>query len=259
MVRISRVIILCAGQGTRLRPVTDKQPKCMVPVAGRPLIEWQIEAIREAGIDDIVLVGGYRAEELQHLGLPIVINKRFNCTNMVYSLWCARKFFGDGFVMAYGDIAYTSHVLSSLLKSVCPISVVVDRSWLSYWKMRTENVLEDAESMSIREDGYIRSIGQKVNRVIDIEGQYIGLVQFTSAGVDILCDVAEKEMMANLNNKSILSYDNSFEQMYMTDLLQGLIQTGELISPVWIDSEWVEVDTLRDIDIADKRLRSGGY
>ena len=258
MVSISRVIILCAGQGTRLRPLTDELPKCMVPVAGRPLIEWQIEAIQEAGIEDIVLVGGYRADALQHLELPIVINERFNCTNMVYSLWCARKFFGDGFVMAYGDIAYNSHILSSLLKSVRPISVVVDRSWLSYWQMRNENVLEDAESLTVGADGNIRSIGQKVNRLIDIEGQYIGLVQFTSAGVDILCDVAEKEMTANLSKKSILTYENSFEQMYMTDLLQGLIQTGELISPVWIDGEWVEVDTLRDIDIADKRLRSGG-
>ncbi|MBK1652709.1 sugar phosphate nucleotidyltransferase [Halorhodospira halochloris] len=60
-----RAIILAAGQGTRLRPLTDDRPKCMVELEGKPLLEHQLEVLRGAGIEDIHVVGGYRAEWLQ--------------------------------------------------------------------------------------------------------------------------------------------------------------------------------------------------
>ena len=60
-----RAILLGAGQGTRLRPLTDDRPKCMVEVGGRPLLDWQIRALRAAGVDDIVLVRGYSRSRIQ--------------------------------------------------------------------------------------------------------------------------------------------------------------------------------------------------
>ena len=63
-----RAVVLAAGEGTRLRPYTLDRPKCLVPLAGRPLLEWQTTALRRAGIDDVTILTGYRAEQVAALG-----------------------------------------------------------------------------------------------------------------------------------------------------------------------------------------------
>src|SRR5690606_20973961 len=88
-----KVIFLAAGQGTRLRPLTDDRPKCMVPFLGKPLIERDIETLRLCGVNDILVIGGYRAEKLEGLGVEIVLNPRFETTNMVQTLFSARAHF----------------------------------------------------------------------------------------------------------------------------------------------------------------------
>ena len=85
-----RAIILAAGEGTRLRPHTLDRPKCLVPLAGRPLLAWQADALRRAGVDDITVVTGYRADQVATLGFATVHNDRFRETNMVASAMCAR-------------------------------------------------------------------------------------------------------------------------------------------------------------------------
>ena len=85
-----KAIILAAGEGKRLKPYTDSRPKCMVPLAGRPLLHWQLDVLRSAGIKDIVIVGGYRAEALKACGASVVTNPRYDSTNMVGTLFCAR-------------------------------------------------------------------------------------------------------------------------------------------------------------------------
>ena len=86
-----KVIILAAGQGTRLRPLTDNCPKCMVEVNGKSIIERQLETMYACGIkeDDITVIAGYRNEVLQdrfrNTGIRFVVNNDFETTNMVYS------------------------------------------------------------------------------------------------------------------------------------------------------------------------------
>ena len=106
-----RLIILAAGQGTRLRPVSDGLPKCMVPLHGRPLLEWHLDAAEEAGVDGVTVVAGYARDRLSSRARHVVVNERFASTNMVESLWCAEALFGDGFLVAYGDIVYRPEVL----------------------------------------------------------------------------------------------------------------------------------------------------
>ena len=84
-------IILAAGMGTRLRPLTNEIPKCMVEVKGIPLVERQIQFLHEAGIQDITLVSGYKAEKLDYLrekyDVDIVFNEKFNVCNNIYSMY----------------------------------------------------------------------------------------------------------------------------------------------------------------------------
>lgn len=100
-------LILAAGMGTRMRPLTDDRPKCLVSVLGVPIVERQIRLLKEAGIDDIVLLSGYRADRLDYLkgkfGVEIIPNPRYETVNNISSMFVALDRFGDSFVLE-GDV-----------------------------------------------------------------------------------------------------------------------------------------------------------
>lgn len=109
-------IILAAGMGTRLRPLTNDRPKCLVAVNGVPMVERQIQFLKEKGIDDIILISGYKAEALDFLkdkyGVDIVFNDRYDTCNNINSLYIVRNRFHDTYVLE-GDVYMDKNVLLS--------------------------------------------------------------------------------------------------------------------------------------------------
>jgi len=249
------MIVLAAGQGTRLRPLTDDRPKCLVPLAGKPLLEWQIETARAAGISDIVVIGGYRADQLAKYPVTVVLNPRFETTNMVRSLFCARDYFGGGFVMSYGDIVYSPAVLRQLLDASENIGVTVDKGWRAYWEERSEDPLKDAETLRLRADGSLAEIGQRPKSLDEVQAQYIGLVAFGAGGVQAITMSYDALRKSGGNP---FGGSRSLDQLYMTDLLQGLIAQGERLGAVLITRGWVEVDNPRDLAVAEQYAAAGG-
>lgn len=100
-------IILAAGMGTRLRPLTNDIPKCMVKVNGVPMVERQIQFLHEANIKDITLVSGYKAERLDYLkekyNVNIIFNEKYDICNNIYSMVKSLDIFRDTWVIE-GDI-----------------------------------------------------------------------------------------------------------------------------------------------------------
>ena len=111
---IMNAIILAAGLGSRLRPLTNDRPKCLVPVLGTPMVEQQIRFLREVGITDITLVTGYRADKLDYLrecyGVQLVHNDQYDVYNNIYSLYLVRELLGDTYVLE-GDVYMPSNCL----------------------------------------------------------------------------------------------------------------------------------------------------
>mgnify|MGYP004625435821 FL=1 len=109
-------IILAAGMGTRLRPLTNDRPKCLVAVNGVPMVERQIQFLKEKGIDDITLISGYKAEALAYLkdkyGVDIVFNDRYDTCNNINSLYIVKERFRDTYVLE-GDVFMDKNVLLS--------------------------------------------------------------------------------------------------------------------------------------------------
>ena len=107
-------IILAAGMGTRLRPLTNDRPKCMVEVNGVSMVERQIKFLHESGITDITLVSGYKAESLDYLkekyGVKIVFNDKYDVYNNIYSLYLVSDRFHDTFVLE-GDVFMNKNCL----------------------------------------------------------------------------------------------------------------------------------------------------
>ncbi|MDR0556445.1 MAG: phosphocholine cytidylyltransferase family protein [Treponema sp.] len=255
-----RVIILAAGQGTRLRPLTDNMPKCMVPVSGKSIVNRQIDVMKRCGVreEDILIVCGYRHEVLrEHLSgvnVSFCLNKEYETTNMVYSLMCARDEMRDDIVISYGDIIYEEEVLRKVLDVSYPASVVVDDDWHGYWNERSEDPLSDAETLKIDAEGVLTEIGQKAKSLSGIESQYIGLMRFQQTGLTSLVALADEAERRSAANIPLWRTTRVYRKMYMTDLLQGLIDSGAALHALRIKRGWFEIDNYNDLLIAEKTV-----
>ena len=241
-----KAIILAAGEGKRLRPLTNNTPKCLVNLFGKSLLQWQIETFRSCQIDDISVVTGYRSELINLPRLKIFQNKKFETTNMVESLFCASQELSEQTIVSYGDIIFEKKVLDKLIQSKADFSVIVDKNWKRYWEIRFDNPLNDAESLKIDTDDNITSIGLKTQKIDEIEGQYIGLMKFQNTGLEKIKKFYEKIKSQSTNNSNPINPLVSFQQSFMTDFLQGLINDGCKLKAVEIENGWLELDTIND-------------
>ena len=249
-----KAIILAAGEGKRLRPLTDNKPKCMVELFGKSLIQWQIETFKQCGIDDISIVTGYCNEIINLPNVSYFQNKKYSTTNMVETLFCAKTKLTDNVIISYGDIIFEKNVLLKLIESKESISVVVDMDWKKYWKMRFTNPLKDAESLILDKDGFISDLGQKVNNYNQIQGQYIGLMKFQNIGVTTLRNFYEKCKNQSKSGINPINSQLDFEKSYMTDLLRGMINDGNKIKSIPIHNGWLELDSLEDFEQYQKKF-----
>lgn len=245
-----KAIILAAGEGTRLRPHTYSKPKCMVEIHGRPLLDWQLSVMRLLGINDIIVITGYMRQHIHSDNVRFYHNELYAVTNMVETLWCAREEFEDDFIISYGDIIYEPKVLQAIIDSRYEISVVVDKEWHSYWQLRFDNPCVDAESLKIDGEGKIVSIGQKISDISEAQAQYIGLMRFSGKGREALQTVYRRAKELSKTVPNPLNPGRPFEKMYMTDLLQGLVNAGYKVMPVPVHRGWFEIDSVSDLELA---------
>jgi choline kinase len=243
----TKLIILAAGEGTRLRPLTDDRPKCMVEIKGKPLLDLQIQTAKSCGIETIVIVRGYLQHKITRTDVIYCENKKYDSTNMVESLWCAENEITEDVIISYGDILFEKSVLELLLKSNHDISVVVDHDWKSYWQKRSDNPIDDAESLKLDESGFITDIGQKITNIDEPDAQYIGLTRFRDSGIEQF----KKQYYKLSNNKKNM---NKIKNIYMTDLLQSIIDDRLPVASVGINRKWIEIDTLSDLEFAKNNI-----
>ena len=122
-------VVLAAGRGRGLEAVTTDRPKVMLPIGGRPLLRWLIESFKKEGVNDITVVGGYRADCDRSVGhQACVVNERYAETGELASLACALDDMQSDTVICYGDLLFRSYVLRDLLECEADFAVVVDSS-----------------------------------------------------------------------------------------------------------------------------------
>lgn len=241
-----KAIILAAGQGTRLRPLTNDKPKCMVEYQGKPIIDSILDVMKMCNIKDISIVNGYMGNVLEDYlkeeNLTFYTNKNFDKTNMVSTLFCAKYFMNDDLIVSYADIVYDKKVLDKLVDSDADFSVVVDKQWRELWNKRMDNPLDDVETLKIR-NGNIVELGKKPSNYDEIEGQYIGLIKISKRVV--------QRVIKYYNCLDVTEcYDGKdFDNMYMTSFIQMVIDNIMDVKPVLINGGWVEVDSITDLDV----------
>lgn len=253
---MTRTLILAAGEGTRLRPLTEFLPKTLVPLDGESLLARQMKVNQRAGIDDISIVTGHCASALKASGARLFHNPRYASTNMVESLSCARSLFdgSDDIVVAYGDIAYEPRLLESVLAAEAPISVVVDVGWRQLWELRMDDPLSDAETMKLDVGGRIVELGEKPSSMDDIQGQYIGLFKVSRRFAPLFFEAYDRLPAFPLHG------GRPREKIFMTAHLQNHINAGVEVLAAKVEHGWLEVDSVQDLlryeaALADGRLQ----
>ena len=178
-----KAIILAAGKGTRLNG-QDLKPKCLFEVGGQTLLARQVEALREAGINEIVIVLGFEAERIrslyEHTAL-FVINSRFEDTSSLYSLWLAREHLRDGFVVLNCDVLFHPQLLTRLLSSPFEDALLIDLV------DKNNNHLGDEEMKIKLKDGLVVDISKDMDPA-EADGENVGIVKFSAEGASRLVE-----------------------------------------------------------------------
>jgi len=236
---MDRAIILAAGRGSRMRPFTDKLPKCRTKFFGKELIEWQLDALYKNSFNSssIGLIRGYLKDTFD-FNLTYFENPIWDKSNMVRTLTFAMDWAKDGnTLISYADIVYSPEDVSNLIdNSTKDISILYDPNWEKLWRMRFDNPLEDAETF-IHDGDRLLNIGEKTDDISNIQGQYMGLLYFTPKGWKIF--------ESYVKSKS----DNEINSTDCTTLLRELISLNVDIGIVAAKKKWFEFDSESDLKI----------
>jgi len=250
---MTKVLILAAGQGTRLRPLTNDKPKCLVPLVGRSLVERQIDCLKRHNLTNIHIATGYRADQIEKLGYPTSYNPLFDKTNMVTSLFSASEFINgdEELIIAYGDIVYNDKNLEALLACDSDIALMIDKEWKSLWSLRLDNPLEDAETLVLDSSNNILELGKKPENYDNIHGQYTGLIKIKGSKIKAFMD------FYNALDRHALYDGQDFDNMYMTSFLQSLIDAGWQTKAAIVENGWLEIDSVDDLNHYEEMAKNG--
>lgn len=243
-----KAIILAAGRGSRMKNMTDEQPKCLIELRGKPLLEWQLAALRAGGIDEIAIVTGYKKELLASRADREFHNPLWASTQMVSSLACAAEWLeSETCIVSYSDLFYDASAVSILIENVGDVAVTYDPDWLQLWEKRFGDPLLDAETFRLSPNNTLTEIGNKPESVEEIQGQYMGLLKFTPEGW--------AEVVRIRNGLSMEERD----KMHMTGTLQRVIDAGRVaVNAVAYRGEWGELDTVEDLVVYEKEVSPNG-
>ncbi len=238
-----KAIILAAGRGSRMKKLTDELPKCLVELRGKTLLDWQLEALRAAGITEIAIVTGYKREMLTNRGMFEFHNPRWAETNMVSSLACAEEWLkAEPCIVSYSDIFYDPSAVKSLMETDALLAVTYDPNWLELWTQRFGDPLLDAETFRLTPENTLAEIGNKPTSVDEVQGQYMGLLRFTPEG-----------WMEVLRIRSGLAAEYC-DKMHMTGTLQLIIDARRLgVVAIPYEGAWGEIDLADDLAVYENQ------
>jgi choline kinase len=238
-----KAVILSAGQGKRLLPLTASSPKCILPINGQSLLEWQLDELAKCGIEQVTVVVGYEAQQVRQLLLQrngqqqvrTLYNPAYAVTDNLVSCWTARGEMEDDFVLLNGDTLFEAPIMRRLLDSPArPVTLVTDHK-PNY----------DADDMKVSLDG-----GRLVNIGKDlasktVNGESIGMLLFRGEGPALFRAAIEES----------LRHPSARKKWYLS-VIDEMAQS----MPVWTCSvdgfQWCEVDYPTDLRLAEEVVKT---
>jgi choline kinase len=255
-----KAIILAAGIGSRLKKYTEALPKGMLPLAGKSIIEREIDAMRLAGVTDITLVVGFAADKVNIDGVKYVYdldweNPKTNITNSLF--YCHHLFDGkDDVLVAYADTVHEPRIITKVINDNFALSKSIDVDYKDYWTARNGSWLEDSESCTLADDGSIVETGE--DGVIDSErlhGRDASLTFIRRDMAPLVLDLY-RTMHQKYGDNPVIN-GKSIRMMNMSNLLQSWINNGWTVMANKVKRGWMEFDTNEDYEHALTWSESG--
>ena len=240
-----KAVILAAGVGSRIRPLTDNCPKSLLKVGGHTILEMMISHIRECGITDIVFVLGYLQEQIKdyvaqnfpELNAHFITNEQYATTNTGFSLMLARDLVaGSSFIKFDADVVFDKTILRQLISCDHDNALCIDK-----------NIQLDAEEIKviIRENNRVVKASKTVNPKEAI-GESIGIEKISADTAIQL--FAELEIMMQDTQNHQEYYEAAYERLIEKDVPFYALDISDL--------KWIEIDTQEDFISAEKIFNS---
>jgi phosphoenolpyruvate phosphomutase len=232
-------VVLAATRGRGLEAITTDSPKVMLPIAGKPLLRWLVDGFKSEHINDITVVGGYRADAIDTAGIKLVVNERYSETGELTSLACGLDTLESDVVISYGDLLFRSYVLRDLVESKAEFTVVVD----SLLAAPGNHTVRDFAYCSGSDDRgvfgqpvLLERVSGEVDPQRTPQGRWIGLLSVSRAGL-----IKLKAALAKLKLRT------DFHTLDMPVLLNTLIADGAAIEVSYVHGHWRGVNDLEDL------------
>lgn len=235
-----KALVLGAAKGD-FGAMVENKPKCMLPVGGKPVLSWQVEAFNRAGIKEVAVVRGYRKEAIDNTGLRFFDNDKWETTGELSSLYAARDLLNDDVVIAYGDVVFDDFILQNLVhQDKNPISIAADASW----KLRDR---KDAKRDLVATQGVHSPLGDSQCTLVkmgsdvpeaQVTGEFIGLVYLNAEGARTVATVLDK--LAK-DEPEVLAKGN------LDVLFKRLEAQGQKIAVTHTYGHWRDLDTQADL------------
>jgi choline kinase len=237
-----QAVVLAAGTGSRLRPLTDERPKCLLTIGARTLLDRLLDQLAEAGITRVVIVTGHLSSVLEtHVakrqGPPSVVcapNPLYASTNNAVSLLSARSFlWEEGFVLCDGDVLLAQNFLRDLCEAPDPCALLVEpKATLSAEEMKA---ITDAE-------GRVQLLSKELDPALCV-GESIGVQKVGGDALPLLWEQLNQMVRGGR------------EGAYYEEAFQRLIDGGHTFRAVMIEpGGFTEIDDLADLEDARARF-----
>jgi L-glutamine-phosphate cytidylyltransferase len=248
----AKALVVAAGLGSRLKDHTENLPKCMLDFGGKTLLERQIQAYKNCGIENITVVRGYKKNKINYKKLNYIDNTDFENNNILNSIFYGEEVINGNIIIAYSDILFESSVVKRLLESDHDISVVVDIDWKGYYVDRKDHPISEAENVIFDSNNKVVKIGKIATEKQEVHGEFIGMMKLNNRGAEIFKQNFHRVKKLYWNKP--FQRAKIFQKAYLTDMLQELVDIGTKVHCVIIERGWKEIDTVEDYQKALKEF-----
>lgn len=244
-----RAIVLSAGQGKRLLPLTASRPKCLLDINDeQSVLDFQLRSLARCGVEHTTVLVGFGAEYVEHsiaearfgeMEVSTLFNPFYSITDNLATCWISRVAMTDDFILLNGDTVFEDVLLRRVLEAPrSPIAVTIDRK---------PEYDEDDMKVTLDTDGRLVAIGKQLP-LHTVDGESIGLLRFQGKGVHTYRDALDFAMRQ----------PESLRNWYLSvvnELAQKVAVQTVSIEGLW----WSEIDSREDLDAVRGHLLQNGY
>ena len=233
-----KAVILAAGVASRLRPLTNHTPKCLLKVCSKNLLELTIENLLDNKISEIIIVTGYLENKIRdfidlrfpELNITIIYNEFYNSTNNIYSLWLAKNALnGEDMLLMDSDIVFNSQIIKKLCSSGKKNCLALKQHDLS----------DEEIKVKIDKKGRVLEIGKEV-KISEAAGESVGIELFGREVIPALFNIIDRKVNVEKNVNQF--YEAAFQELITSSHEIYIVDISEYFS--------MEIDTAEDLRLA---------